>query len=106
VRRGMTLGEVVSKVAAAFAPMDNVLVLGDAVLDPIKTHVHGFGAALLDCAIDNAQCARIVSLYWRGSLRVSEFNQCDTERRCIFCVVKKCAGFGFSGRRQNRAHDG
>ena len=36
VRRGMMLGEVVSKVVAAFAPMDDVLVLGDAVLDPIK----------------------------------------------------------------------
>jgi hypothetical protein len=37
--------------------------LGDAVLDPIKTYVHGFGAALLDCVIVDAQCARIVSLY-------------------------------------------
>ena len=30
------LGEVVSEVVAAFAPMDDVLVLGDAVFDPIK----------------------------------------------------------------------
>ena len=37
---------------------------------------------------------------------VSEFEQCDAERRCIFCVVKKRAGFGFSGRGQNRSHDG
>ena len=79
------LGEVVSEVVAAFAPMDDVLVLGDAVFDPIKTHVHGFGLALLDGVIDDTQCARIVSLYWRGSLRVSEFKQCDAERRCIFC---------------------
>ena len=48
VRQGMMLGEVVSKVVAAFAPMDDVLVLGDAVFDPIKTHVHGFGSALLN----------------------------------------------------------
>jgi len=102
----MMLGEVVGEVVAAFAPMDNVLVLGDAVLDPIKTHVHGFGAALLDCVIDDARCARIVSLYWRGSLRVSELEQCDTERRCIVCVMKKRAGFGFSGRGQNRSYDG
>ena len=105
MRRGMMLGEVVGEVVAAFAPMDDVLVLDDAVFDPIKTHVHGFGAALLDCVIDDAQCARIVSLYWRGSLRVSKFEQCDTERRCIFCVMKKRAGFGFSGRGQNRSHD-
>ena len=80
------LGEVVGEVVAAFAPMDDVLVLGDAVLDPIKMHVHGFGGALLDCVIDNAQFARIVSLSWRGSLKL-----CDTERRCIFCVMKKRA---------------
>ena len=35
----MVLGEVVSEVVAAFAPMDDVLVLGDAVFNPIKTHV-------------------------------------------------------------------
>jgi len=106
VRRGMMLGEVVSKVVAAFVPMDDVLVLGDAVLDPIKTHVYGFGSALLDGVINDAQCARIVSLYWRGSLRVSGLEQCDAERRCIFCVMKKRASFGFSGRGQNRPHDG
>ena len=99
-------GEVVSEVVAAFAPMDDVLVLGYAVLDPIKTHVHGFGTALLDGVIDDARCARIVSLFWHGSLRVSKFEQCDTERRCIFCVMEKRAGFGFSGRGQNRSHDG
>jgi len=49
----MMLGEVVSEVVAAFAPMDDILVLGDAVFDPVKTHVHGFGAALLDGVIDD-----------------------------------------------------
>ena len=52
MRRRMVLGEVVSEVVAAFAPMDDVLVLGDAVFNPIKTHVHGFGSALLDGVID------------------------------------------------------
>jgi len=63
VRQEMMLGELAGEVVAAFAPMDDVLVLGDAVSDPIKMHVHGFGAALLDCVIDDALCARIVSLY-------------------------------------------
>ena len=53
VRQRMVLGEVVSEVVAAFAPMDDVLVLGDAVFDPIKPHVHGFGLALLDGVIDH-----------------------------------------------------
>jgi len=63
VGRRMMIGEVVSEVVAAFAPMDDVLVLGDVLFDPVKTHVHGFGAALLDGVIDDTRCARIVSLY-------------------------------------------
>jgi len=106
MRQGMMLDKLVGKVVAAFAPTDNVFVLGDVVLDPVKTHAPGFGAALRDCVIDDAQCASIVSLYWRGSLRVSTFEQCDTEMRCIFGVMKKRARFGFSGRGQNRFHYG
>ena len=64
VRRGMMLGEVVREVVAAFAPMDDVLVLGDAVLEPIKIHVHGFGAALLDCVIDGNAHALSSVLAW------------------------------------------
>ena len=48
------LGEVVSEVVASFTPMDDILALGDAVLDPVKAHVHGFGAALLDGVINDA----------------------------------------------------
>ena len=50
-RRGMMLGEVVSEVVASFTPMDDILALGDAVLDPVKTHVHGFGAACLTVSL-------------------------------------------------------
>ena len=106
MRRGMLLGEVVGEVVAAFAPMDDVLVLADAVLDPIKTHVHGFGAALLDCVIDDAHAHTLSVCIGVGLEGVQKFEQCDTERRCIFCVMKKRAGFGFSGRGQNRSHDG
>jgi hypothetical protein len=60
----MMLGEVVREVVAAFAPMDDVLVLGDAVLEPIKIHVHGFGAALLDCVIDGNAHALSSVLAW------------------------------------------
>ena len=73
-----------------------ILALCEAVFDPVKTHVHSFGAALLDCVNDEAQCACIVGLDGCGSLRVSKFDQCDAERSRIFCVMKKCAGFGFS----------
>jgi len=64
MRQGMMLGKVNGKVVASST--DNLLVLGDVVLDPVKRHVHGFGVALRDCVIDDARCVRIVSLYWRG----------------------------------------
>jgi hypothetical protein len=55
----MMLGEVVREVVASFTPMDDILDLGDAVLDPVKTHAHSFGAVLLDCdcVVDDARCA-------------------------------------------------
>jgi len=74
----------------------DILALGNAVFDPVKAHVHGFRAALLDCVIDDAQCTCIVGLDGCGSLRMSKFDQCTAERSRIFCVMKKCAGFGFS----------
>ena len=72
VRRRMMLGEVVSEVVASST--DNLLVLGDVVLDPVKKHVHGFGVALRDCVIDDARCVRIVSqrqwtTYWSWATR-------------------------------------
>jgi hypothetical protein len=40
---GVMFGKVVGSVGDTAAPVDNELALADAVADPIKTHVHGFG---------------------------------------------------------------
>jgi hypothetical protein len=46
--------EVVSQIGSAAAPVDKELALEDAVFDPVKAHVDGFGAALFDSVIGNA----------------------------------------------------
>ena len=54
VRRGVMLGEVISKIVSAFLPVYFVLALGYAIFYPVEAHVHGFGPALLDCVIYDA----------------------------------------------------
>ncbi len=50
----MVFGMVVSKVFRTGSPVDDELFLSDAILDPIKTHVHGFGAFLFDRVVGEA----------------------------------------------------
>ena len=45
------LGEVLNNVSAAGFPINEKLALPDAVLDPIETHIDGFGSFLLDFAV-------------------------------------------------------
>ena len=37
-------GEVIGEVTFSFGPVDFEFALVDTVLDPVKSHVHGFGA--------------------------------------------------------------
>jgi len=100
------LGEIVGKAIGAAVPMDNVLALGNAVLDPVEMHVHGTGAALLDSVVEDASGAGIVSLDWSGRLGMAHFSESGAERGCIFRGVEKGAVFGFGGGRENGIHDG
>ena len=74
----MVFGEVISKVVFAFGPVDKEIALAYPVPDPVKMHVHGFGAALFDSVIGNAGSTCIVSVdMWCGLLLVSEFSKGD-----------------------------
>jgi hypothetical protein len=42
------LGEVVAEVFSAGAPVDDELVLSDAIADPVEPHVHCAGFALIE----------------------------------------------------------
>ncbi len=46
---GMMFGGVISKIGLARFPVDMKLLLANAILDPVESHVHGFGPALDDC---------------------------------------------------------
>jgi hypothetical protein len=43
MRRGVMLCVVIGVVAISLKPVDMEVVLGDPILDPIESHVHGFG---------------------------------------------------------------
>ena len=57
-------GELVTKVSAAGFPINETLALPGAVLDPIESHVYGFGYFLFDCAIGEAFFGIVVNAYW------------------------------------------
>jgi hypothetical protein len=60
--RRMMFGKVVSEVVASWGPEDIEVSLVAAVAYPVKTHVDGFRALLLDGAVDDAVCGGIVGL--------------------------------------------
>ena len=62
------LGKVVPMVGFAWAPDNLVLALLDTVLDSVKTHVDGFGAALLDDAVEDPLGTFVVSVNRCGGL--------------------------------------
>ena len=49
VTGGMVFGMVITEIVGARAPVDEKLALAYSILEPIETHVHGFGAFLFDC---------------------------------------------------------
>ena len=71
VTRRMVLREVVAQVFGPWAPVNEKLALFDSVLDPVKTHVHGLGAFLLDSVVGKTYGCRVVGLDGRRWLRMS-----------------------------------
>jgi hypothetical protein len=57
---GVMFGKVVGSVGDAAAPVDHELALADAVADPLKTHVHGFGSFLFDRVVGDAGGSAVV----------------------------------------------
>jgi len=77
MRRGMMFGEVIGKIVFALGPVDEELALADAIADPVKAHVDGFGPALFDGVVGNAGGTGIVGIDPGGCLRVPEFFEGD-----------------------------
>ena len=64
--------EIIGKIISASPPMNGELALAYAVFDPVKTHIHGFGAALFHGIIDDARHTCVICLDWCGTLRVTQ----------------------------------
>jgi len=58
---GERFGEKVGQVVGPLPPNDAELCLGDAVTNPVKTHVHGLGSLELHCVVGNANGTIIVA---------------------------------------------
>jgi hypothetical protein len=94
-------GEIVSQIVAAFAPVDVELALDSAVLEPIKAHVDGFGAALFDSVINDAGGTTVVDLEGCRWLGMAHFVQDDAEGNALAGVEETGSQFGFSGGSEN-----
>ena len=55
------LGEVIRKVVVCGGPVHVVLLLVDAILDPIETHVDGTGLSLGDGVIGEANSSGVIN---------------------------------------------
>eukprot|EP00978_Attheya_sp_CCMP212_P006281 scaffold14236_cov54-Attheya_sp.AAC.3 len=98
--------ETKSRRCSAFPPVDMELALCSAILEPIKAHVDGFGAALFDCVIDDAGCTTVVDLKGCRWLGMAHFFQDDTEDDSFAGIEETRAKFCFGGGGQDDVEDG
>jgi hypothetical protein len=87
--RRMMLGEVVGLIGFFRLSVDNELALVNPVADPVETHVHGFGSALLDRVVGDAFSAFVVGLDGCGRLWMTEFLEGDAEAAGILRNVEQ-----------------
>ncbi len=67
----MVLGPVVGSVDRTTTPIETKLILGIVAPQPVKVHIHGFGAARLNVVGNNAMCSAVVGLNGCRGLFVS-----------------------------------
>jgi hypothetical protein len=75
----VVFGEIIAEVFTAGFPINEEMVLSDAVTHPIKAHVHGAGASLADGRIDDTVGGGVIGLDWGWWLRMAHFDESGTE---------------------------
>ena len=80
-------GEVISQIVRTMAPMNDEIALGDEIMHPVKTHIHGFGATLLDGIIGNASSTSVVSLNESWRLGVTHLEKSLAQNGGFLAVV-------------------
>ena len=89
------LGEVVSMVGFSWAPDNLVSALFDAVLEPVKTHVDGFGTVLFDGAIEDPLSTFVVCANGCGGLWVSQEQEGLADWAELLGIHEMACHFGF-----------
>ena len=67
------------------------------VADPVKAHIHSFGATLFYGVVGDSGGAGVVSLDGRCCLGMSHVSESVAEHGGFLSVVEKGTSFGFSG---------
>jgi hypothetical protein len=94
--RRMMLGEVVGLIGFSGLPVYDDLALFNPVADPVETHVHWSGLALLYSVVCYAISSFIVCLDGGGRLRVTEFLEGDADAAGILRDVEQGCELSFS----------
>ena len=102
---GEVLGEVVGFVELALFPVDMELALAHSVTNPIKTHVNGLGAFLLDRVVGNADSGAVVGDDRGGRLRVAQFLETDDLWTCFLAIVIGGTKFSLGGAAEDFLHE-
>ena len=98
-------GEVIGAIEFAFAPDNVELALADSVANPVKTHVHGFGALLFDGIVGDASGGAVVGDDDGRWLLVAEFLKTSTDGTGFLGIVEEASKFGFGGGRDDFAEN-
>ena len=67
------LSRIVTKVRVSRSPEDKEFFLTNAILDPVKVHIHCLGSFNLDGGIGEASSGEIIRLDWGRWLGVAKF---------------------------------
>jgi hypothetical protein len=95
----MMLSEIVTHIGVTRRPTYIELVVFNPVFDPVEYHVHGSGALLLECVIDDAIYGGVISFEFCGLSFVAHFRKgcaCDS---AFFIIHKDCTKFGLTNGR-------
>lgn len=96
----MVLGEIIGTVEFSRRPVEIELLLGNAIFEPMITHVEGFGFFHANFGVENPVCSGIVGLKRSTGcrLRMAQFCESGEHWDGFLRVEKQTSGFGFRGR--------
>lgn len=105
VGSGVMFGMIITEIIGTWSPVDKEVALANTILNPVKTHVHGFGLALADSAVGDSGGSRVIGLDRGGRLGMAHFDEGSAEHGAIFGIVEEAGKFSFSGGGHDIAED-